>query len=89
MLPDLLLAAVDLVRARKEHPEQEVYDLLALPGEHRQVAPIDLRASLHEARQVMTETGTDTLLVISRTVPGVPRIYGVVTRDDIEKTYRY
>lgn len=87
--PELLLAAVDLLRARKEQADMESLDLLALPGERHQTATIDLRASLHEAQQKMDETGTDSLLVVSQTVPGIPRIYGIITRDDVEKTYRY
>ena len=86
--PDILLPAVDLARARKEQPDAESFDLLAIPADRRQGAPIDLGATLLEAQQKMAETGADLLYVISQTVPGVPRIYGVIGREDVESAYR-
>ncbi len=86
---DLLIPAVDLLRARKEQPDLEEYDLLAIPGERLQAMAIDLRATLHEAQKKMATTGADYLYVISQTVPGVPRTYGVLTREDVESAYRF
>lgn len=85
----VLLAAVDLVRERREHPEREELDLLDLPGTRLQTAPIDMQASLQEAHETMNETGAEALYVTRYTVPGLARVYGVLSRPDIETGYRY
>lgn len=87
--PDHLLAAIDLVRYHKQNPAQEEYDLLAIPGERLQTNAIDLGATLLEAQQVMQKTGAQALYVVSQSVPGIPRVIGVLTREDIESGYRY
>lgn len=87
--PVVLLAAVDLVRMRKENPELESLDLRGFPGERLQTAAVDIRATLHEAKEQMNATGAKALYVVSQTVPGVPRVYGVLTREDVESGYRY
>ena len=87
--PVVLLAAVDLVRTRKENPELESLDLRGFPGKRLQTAAVDIRATLHEAKEKMTTTGAEALYVISQTVPGLPRVYGVLTQEDVESGYRY
>ncbi|MGW8229074.1 MAG: chloride channel protein [Gammaproteobacteria bacterium] len=87
--PVVLLAAVDLVRTRKENPELEGLDLRGFPGKRLQTAAVDIRATLHEAKEKMTTTGAEALYVISQTVPGLPRVYGVLTQEDVESGYRY
>ena len=87
--PVVLLAAVDLVRMRKESPELESLDLRGFPGERLQTAAVDIGATLHEAKEKMVSTGAQALYVISQTVPGVPRVYGVLTQEDVESGYRY
>lgn len=87
--PVVLLAAVDLVRMRKENPELESLDLRSFPGERLQTAAVDIGATLHEAKDKMVSTGAQALYVISQTVPGVPRVYGVLTQADVESGYRY
>jgi hypothetical protein len=87
--PVVLLPAVDLVRTRKENPELETLDLRGFPGKRVQTAPIDIQASLHEAQEKMAESGAEALYVVSQTVPGIPRVYGVLTKEDIESGYRY
>jgi len=86
---DMLLAAVDLVKARKELPDQESYDLIDIPGERLQTIAVDMGATLQEARDRLTETGAEALYVVSQTVPGIPRVLGVLTPEDIESSYRY
>ena len=87
--PVVLLAAVDLVRSRKENPDLESFDLRGFPGKRLQTAAVDIRATLHEAKEKMTTTGAEALYVISQTVPGLPRVYGVLTQEDVESGYRY
>lgn len=87
--PEVLLAAVDLVRARKELPEEETYGLLEIPGERLHTAFIDVGATLQEAQEHMRTTGAEVLCAGRRTRSGTPRVYGVLTREDIENSYRY
>ena len=86
---DVLLAAIDLVRVRKEAPDEEHYDLLAMPGERLQTRPIDMGATLQEAQQMIEKSGAEALIVVSQTVPGIPRLLGVLTPADIENSYHY
>jgi len=86
---DVLLAAVDLVRARKELPDQESYDLIDIPGERLQATAVDMGATLQEAQHRLTESGAEALYVVSQTVPGIPRVLGVLGPEDIESSYRY
>jgi hypothetical protein len=46
-------------------------------------------ATLQEAQDRLTETGAEALYVVSQTVPGIPRVLGVLTPEDIESSYRY
>jgi H+/Cl- antiporter ClcA len=86
--PEVLLAAVDLVRARKEASEAAEFDLREIPGTRLQTAPIDMRATLMEAEETIAATGAEALYVVSRSVPGLTRVYGVLTREDIRRGYR-
>jgi CIC family chloride channel protein len=87
--PEVLLVAVDLARARMELPDEETYDLLEVPGERWQTVPIDMRATLQEAQDKIAKSGAKILYVTGQTVPGIPRLYGVLTSEDIENSYRY
>lgn len=86
---EILLSAIDLVHARKELPEEETYNLLNIPGGRLETTSVDVRATLEEAREIFRSSGKEILYVISQTVPGIPRVYGVISRDDIENSYRY
>ena len=86
--PALLMPAVDLVRNLQEQPDAAELDLLAMPADRLTTASIDFQASLQEAQQEMHRSGAEALCVTRLTVPGLPRIYGVLTRDDILSGYR-
>jgi CIC family chloride channel protein len=86
--PALLMPAVDLVRNLQEQPDAAVLDLLGMPADRLTTASIDFQASLQEAQQEMHRSGAEALCVTRLTVPGLPRIYGVLTRDDILSGYR-
>ena len=58
------------------------------PSELCHTAAINIQASLHEAQAKMTETGAEALYVVSTTVPGIPRVYGVLTKEDVDSGYR-
>jgi CIC family chloride channel protein len=87
--PWLLLPAVDVVRAIQEEPQASELDLLAIPAARASAAAVDFQASLQEAREVMHRAGAEALYVTRTTVPGVSRVWGVLTREDIDSGYRY
>jgi H+/Cl- antiporter ClcA len=71
----------------KVSPDAEI-DLASLPAERWQAARIDLQASLQEAWELFEEKGEEALLVQRLTVPGIPRSYGVLMPDVVERAYR-
>jgi H+/Cl- antiporter ClcA len=84
----MLLSALDVARDLKEEAELEQFDLMALPGERYQAGAIDFQATLQEARERISESGTEALYVTRTTVPGIARVYGILTAEDIESSYR-
>jgi CIC family chloride channel protein len=86
--PELLMPAVDLVRALQSQPDVTELDLLAIPADRMTAGSIDFQASLQEAQEEMHRTGVEALYVTRLTIPGLPRVYGVLTRDDILSGYR-
>ncbi len=88
-VPVMLLPALDVARELKEETESQQFDLMALPGGRYQAGAIDFQATLQEARERLQESGTEALYVTRTTVPGIPRVYGVLTAEDIENSYRY
>ncbi len=88
-IQEFLLAAVDLLRAHKEFPGRESFDLLELPGERLQTSSIDTRATLEQAYNRIHETGGKALYVVNQSVRGLSRVSGVLTLEQIENSYRY
>lgn len=89
----LLMPAVDLARYLESLVDAEAspkdIDLLTIPGERLMAASINLQANLQEAWEQF-EQGTAEALVVERmTAPGIHRVYGVLTRDTVERSYRY
>ncbi|HHM04295.1 MAG TPA: chloride channel protein [Gammaproteobacteria bacterium] len=84
------LAAADLARwlTQRRHKEHEVVDLLALPARRLRALPIDLRATLQEAHSLLEQSQADALYVRQTTAPLFSRVYGLLTRQDIESAYR-
>lgn len=81
--PKALLPAVDLVRQRMEVPNAGDIDLLEVPAERLQVAPVATQATLQEALEIMESTGAEGLYVT------LGAGYGVITRAEIDRSYRY
>jgi hypothetical protein len=84
--PVALLAAADLARYVKETNDENI-DLLDIPGSRLDLAPTDVLASVQDARQTLKESGKQALYVTSGHGTGKDKIYGVVTRDDIDRAY--
>ncbi len=86
--PVALLPAMDLARQMMEAPEDTNLDLLELPAERLQVSAIGLQATLQEALEAM-DAGAEALYVECATAYDGKPGYGIVTRADIDKGYRY
>jgi hypothetical protein len=91
--PVLLMAAVDLARHIQDQEEEEggvqEIDLLKIPAKRKHVQPVNLQATLQEALESMEKGGLNALYVERMTAPGIHRIYGVLTREQVESAYRY
>lgn len=93
----VMLPGTDLARHMHQETESEAeaeqeekpVDLMEIPAQRRQVTPIDLQASLQEAYDALRESAADAVYVRWSTASGAERIYGVLTRQDIEATYGY
>ncbi|HSH40771.1 MAG TPA: chloride channel protein [Arenicellales bacterium] len=88
--PVALLPAADLARHLDElDAEQEPeLDLLDIPAERLDLACTDVLASVQDARQVLDQSGKQALYVTGGHGAGRRKIYGVVTREDIDRAYR-
>ncbi len=94
--PPLALKAADLARALldeqgldKQGLEDSSIDLLEIPGQRLELAPIHLQATLSEAFDRLNDYGVDALYVQHTTAPMIQKISGIITRSAIESYYRY
>lgn len=96
--PTALLPAVDLARyledcqeeAKEEGVEpRETVDLLAIPANRRDLAPVQYQATLEEALHQFDSTQAEALYVQRHVAPMIQRVYGVVLKSDIESYYQY
>ena len=91
----LLMPAADLARYLEaerggpgEDAEPAPIDLLAIPGERLHLEPIAVQANLQEAWNLFEQTSAEALIVDRVTAPGIKRVYGIVTREILERSYR-
>ena len=96
--PTALLPAVDLARyledterpkAEDESGEPEAVDLMNIPANRRDVAPVQYQATLEEALNEFDTTNAEALYVQRQVAPMIQRVYGVVLKSDIESHYQY
>lgn len=96
--PTALLPAVDLARyledtdklvAEKEIDPPETIDLMDIPANRRDVAPVQYQATLEEALDEFEATNAEALYVQRHVAPMIQRVYGVVLKSDIESYYQY
>lgn len=87
---DSMLAAADLARhlSETEGAPDENIDLLDIPGTRLQAVSISLLASLQEAHEALDGGKFDAAVVQNEVAPGRLRVYGVLTREQIDKAYR-
>lgn len=89
--PQALMPAVELAKyleARNPLPEDEPIDLQSIPADRYSLAAVHLQATLQEALERLDRDAAEALYVERTTAPGIRRIYGVITRRMIERTYR-
>lgn len=84
-----MLPGADLARYLQETSDKATIDLMEIPARRRQIAPVDLQANLQEAYDTLHKSKADALYVHWTVAPGIERIYGVLTWQDIEATYVY
>ncbi|WP_245831947.1 chloride channel protein [Solemya velesiana gill symbiont] len=87
--PVALMPALDLARFLQENQEVQEIDLMAIPARRDEVAPVHIQATLQEAMELLESRGVQSLYVERTTAPGIQRIYGVLTREQVESAYRY
>ena len=83
-----LLWAADLARHIVDNPDEHQIDLLEIPATRKDVCRINVLASLQDALEQLNKTGKEAVYVTGTKGQGRNRIYGVLTREDIEKSYR-
>ena len=96
--PTALLPAVDLARFLEDTEKQaaeegtelpESIDLMEIPANRRDVAPVQYQATLEEALHQFDSTQAEALYVQRHVAPMIQRVYGVVLQTDIESYYQY
>ncbi len=96
--PTALLPAVDLARYLEDTEETaaeegidmpESIDLIDIPANRRDVAPVQYQATLEEALNEFDTTNAEALYVQRHVAPMIQRVYGVVLKSDIESYYQY
>ncbi len=83
-----LLPAADLAHYLNDDDAEHI-DLLAIPAHRRDVAATTILATLQEAHEILAQSGTEAVYVTGTHGEAQNRIYGVLTRDDLEKSYRF
>ncbi len=84
----VLLPASDLARFLESNDADPI-DLLELPGHRRQLASIHPQATLQEGLRILEESGAEALCVERPIAPMVTRLFGVLTRSQVEAAYRF
>jgi CIC family chloride channel protein len=96
--PSALLPSVDLARflehlknrqVEEDKSLPEVIDLMEMPANRRDIAPIQYQATLEEALDQFESTQAEALYVQRHVAPMIQRIYGIVLKSDIESYYQY
>lgn len=75
----------------EDDPMQErmMVELLEIPAQRKDVAPLYFQATLQEALDRFSESNTEALYVERTSAPMIHRVVGVITRADIENYYQY
>ncbi|MDH5470144.1 MAG: chloride channel protein, partial [Gammaproteobacteria bacterium] len=86
-VPASLVPAADIARYMQTEDVGETIKLNEIPARRQDVAEIDFQATLQEALEKLNNSDAEALYVTRRTIPGISRIYGIITRNDIDQYY--
>jgi CIC family chloride channel protein len=86
-LPLAVMPAAELAHQAQEFPGEQAYSLMDIPAQRREVTRVDFQATLQEALDILNTSNTDALYVTRHTIPGISRVYGVLTREDVDRSY--
>jgi H+/Cl- antiporter ClcA len=88
--PHTLLRAADLANYLDASQPDETgsIDLMEIPGQRYDLVPIHLQATLQEAQEQLKNSSAEALYVQRETAPGIHRVYGILTQEMIDATYR-
>ncbi len=88
----LLMPAADLARyldsSDSELTEDEQIELTEIPSKRQQLAAVRQQSTLQQAYSILNETDAEALYVTRPLGSAAERIFGIVTREHIEKSYR-
>ncbi len=70
-------------------PIEEQIDLLAIPADRQDLASVYLQANLEEALDTMERESVNAVYVFRTTAPATEKIYGILTKKQIESHYSY
>lgn len=87
--PTYLMPGIAVASFLSQNPDAARVDLLAIPGDRLELAPIHLQATLQEALETLKATGAQALYVRRPLAPGIDHVYGVLTRSRIDTAYGY
>ena len=82
-----LLLAADLDRYISDNQDDGAIDLLEIPATRKDVSRANVVASLQDALELLDKSGKGALYVTGAKGRGQQRVYGVLTREDIERSY--
>ena len=85
--PVSLMPAADLARHMQTNETEGPVNLHEIPAVRQDVTAIDFQATLQEALEMLNSSEVESLYVTRRTIPGINRIYGIITRNDIDQYY--
>jgi len=85
----VLMPAVDLMRHLQDtETEEEPINLLEIPAQRFELAPLRMQASLQEALEILDESSAEALYIEWFDQQHYWRIQGILTREQIESAYR-
>ena len=86
-----LMPTVDLVNfleLKTQDSMDDTINLLKIPANRMDIAPIHLQATLEEALNKIDQLNIDALYIERMSAPGIMYCYGIIIRTQIESAYR-
>ncbi len=87
--PAYLIPGIAIASYLSQATDVAEIDLLGMPAERLELAPVHIQATLKEALDILRSRNAEALYVQRPLAPGINHIYGVLTRGRIESAYRY